>query len=236
MSMDTDVFIFGIGSGIGKSLFQRFLKEPNTNVFGFSRKGEEKLHEFQSKKSYVLDLTKEDQLEELNHFFQIHLKKRFQTVQKLVVYFAHGDGVFGPVEKAETKSIHSHFQLNVYSLFALCKIFHQALPTYHSTNFVFMGSTAGRIGFPESTLYCASKHAVTGFAKSLREEWKTWGAKVVQVHLGAVATEIWDSRPEFDKNDMVSVDDCAEYLLGISHLPDSVFLDEVAITPRKGIL
>lgn len=242
------VYIFGIGSGIGQGLHKRFLEDRSVSLFGFSRKGEEALLSFRDKESgsFVFDAKNSDHLKT----FQTSLSTKygFQTNASplppssslknidLVVYFALGDGVFGSVADLSAADLKSHFDLNVDSLILISGAFAPLLASFRSSTFVFLGSTAGKQGFPESVAYCASKHAVLGIARALREEWKPFGTKVVHISLGAVATEIWDTRPQFDKNDMVTISDISEYLWSISHLPKSIFVDDLSITPKKGIL
>ncbi|TGL41407.1 SDR family oxidoreductase [Leptospira perdikensis] len=238
------VYIFGIGSGIGQGLHKRFLEDKSVSLFGFSRKGKQTLDSFSKaeKGNFVFDAKNTKDIES----FQTSLLSKygftksgdssaFQNID-LVVYFALGDGVFGPIADLKEVDLKSHFDLNVHSLILLSRAFAPLLASFRSSSFVFLGSTAGKQGFPESVAYCASKHAVLGIARALREEWKPFGTKVVHISLGAVATEIWDTRPQFDKNDMVTISDISEYLWSISHLPKSIFVDDLSITPRKGIL
>ncbi|EOQ94881.1 oxidoreductase, short chain dehydrogenase/reductase domain protein [Leptospira wolbachii serovar Codice str. CDC] len=240
------MYIFGIGSGIGQGLHKRFLEDNSVSLFGFSRKGEETLVSFPGKErgSFVFDAKKGNDLVTFQtslaskYGFQTKVPSPIPSLKNtdLLVYFALGDGVFGPVADLEEADLKSHFDLNVHSLILLSKAFAPLLASFRSSTFVFLGSTAGKQGFPESVAYCASKHAVLGIARALREEWKPFGTKVVHVSLGAVATEIWDTRPQFDKNDMVTISDISEYLWSISHLPKSIFVDDLSITPKKGIL
>ncbi|TGN08750.1 SDR family oxidoreductase [Leptospira bandrabouensis] len=244
MKPKAQVYIFGIGSGIGQGLYKRFLEDKSVSLYGFSRKGELPLNVFSKKENgtFVFDATKKEDLRTL----EISLSEKYGFKKEptapnyiqteLYVYFALGDGIFGTIDLLKKKDLEAHFQLNVHSLLLLSKYFSQNLPFFQQATFVFLGSTAGKQGFPESAAYCASKHAVLGIARALREEWKPFGTKVVHVSLGAVATEIWDTRPQFDKNDMVSISDISEYLWSISHLPKSIFVDDLSITPRKGIL
>ncbi|PJZ83262.1 SDR family oxidoreductase [Leptospira harrisiae] len=244
MKRDAHVYIFGIGSGIGQGLHKRFLEDPSVALFGFSRKGSLDLSQFSEKGNgtFVLDAKNPNDLEKFQSAlvskYGSQTNKTSSSLQNtnLVVYFALGDGVFGPITGLREEELTSHFQLNVHSLILLSKAFAPLLSLFRNSTFVFLGSTAGKQGFPESVAYCASKHAVLGMARALREEWKPLGTKVVHVSLGAVATEIWDTRPQFDKNDMVSISDISEYLWSISHLPKSLFVDDLSITPRKGIL
>ncbi|XDD56060.1 SDR family oxidoreductase [Leptospira sp. WS4.C2] len=246
MKDGTHVYIFGIGSGIGQGLHRRFLEDNSVSLFGFSRKGEYTLDSFPGKNmgTFVFDAKNGNDLQTFQtliasqYGFQPNSLSPASSLKNvdLLVYFAFGDGVFGPVAELNEADLKSHFDLNVHSLILLSKAFAPLLSSFRSSTFVFLGSTAGKQGFPESVAYCASKHAVLGIARALREEWKPLGTKVVHVSLGAVATEIWDTRPQFDKNDMVSITDISEYLWSISHLPKSIFVDDLSITPKKGIL
>ncbi|TGK49761.1 SDR family oxidoreductase [Leptospira bouyouniensis] len=244
MTKKKHVHIFGIGSGIGQGLYNRFLEDKSASLFGFSRKGKLPLSHFSNGEAgaFQFDATDQKDLRSFEHsltsLFGHHILPTapFYNRPDLIVYFALGDGIFGPIDLLKKKELESHFELNVHSLILLSKYYSQHLPFFTNATFVFLGSTAGKQGFPESVAYCASKHAVLGIARALREEWKPYGTKVVHVSLGAVATEIWDTRPEFDKNEMVSVSDISEYLWCISQLPKSIFVDDLSITPKKGIL
>ncbi|TGL62588.1 SDR family oxidoreductase [Leptospira jelokensis] len=244
MTKKKHVHIFGIGSGIGEGLYNRFLEDESVSLFGFSRKGELPLSSFSEGKAGTFQFDATDQ-KDLRSFelslaglfgHKVLPSSPFYDPPELLVYFALGDGLFGPIDLLKKKDLESHFELNVHSLILLSKYYSQNIPFIKNATFVFLGSTAGKQGFPESVAYCASKHAVLGIARALREEWKPFGTKVVHVSLGAVATGIWDERPEFDKNEMVSVSDISEYLWCISRLPKSIFVDDLSITPKKGIL
>lgn len=59
-------------------------------------------------------------------------------------------------------------------------------------------SVAGRIGAPFLAPYAASKHALEGFAESLRRELAPLGIAVVIVAPGHVVTPIWDKAEQMD--------------------------------------
>ncbi|XDD48362.1 SDR family oxidoreductase [Leptospira sp. WS39.C2] len=240
MTKKAHVYIFGIGSGIGEGLYKRFVSknDPNNLVFGFSRKGKKELSSFslESPGTFQFDAKDNQSFVQFESYLHEFYKQKTKDSFSIVVYFALGDGVFGPIQELSDADLQSHLDLNVISLIKLTRSFAYILPNSSDSTFVFLGSTAGKQGFPNSVTYCASKHAVLGICRALREEWKPYGTKVVHVSLGAVATEIWDTRPTFDKKDMVSVADISEYLWCISRLPKSIFVDDLSITPKKGIL
>ena len=55
---------------------------------------------------------------------------------------------------------------------------------------VNISSVFGLLGFPFQSAYCASKFAVRGFTDSLRQELRGTGVRTVNVHPGAVNTNI----------------------------------------------
>lgn len=234
-----EIYIFGIGSGIGKALWELVSKNHGGVAFGFSRKG---IHQLGSpilgtKQTFIWDAHSESDYQSFSHFFETRMKSSPNlTSAGILVYFCQGDGQFFPASQQSAELWQPHFQLNVFSILHLAQIFGKFLPNLAPSSFVFLGSTASRLGFQNSSLYCASKHAVFGIAKALREEWKPFGTKCLHIGLGAVATEIWEGRSGFSRQDMISVEEIAEYLFSLSLLPKSVYLDEIWLTPRKGIL
>jgi NAD(P)-dependent dehydrogenase (short-subunit alcohol dehydrogenase family) len=56
---------------------------------------------------------------------------------------------------------------------------------------LIVASGAGVIGFYGSPLYCATKHAVVGFTKSMAQADKDEDIKIVSICPGIVATPLW---------------------------------------------
>lgn len=59
---------------------------------------------------------------------------------------------------------------------------------------VFVASIAGKIGVPRAGAYCASKHAMVGFAEALAVEMRARGVRVVCINPGPVRTESFPHR------------------------------------------
>jgi short-subunit dehydrogenase len=238
--MEKIILIFGAGTGIGREIFDVLVHKENDQslIYGFSRSGQAYNDAFFPNQNHCFDMLKPENFVYFQNAFH-HLIESLTANSKsieLIVYFAQGDGLFKPIEQIETQELSAHFQLNLFASMAILKIITPAIQKLKQSTIVFLSSTAGRLGFSESTAYCASKHAVAGLAKALREEWKPFGTKVVSAYLGAIATSIWDTRTDFSKNDMISVKEAGEFLASISYLPQTLYLDEIYVTPRKGIL
>ncbi|MDV6236306.1 SDR family oxidoreductase [Leptospira ellisii] len=228
-SENRPILVAGAGSGIGKSVLEN-LNLLNKPAVGISRTGVEwKPGEtFEFGRNFRCNLARPSEVTEFVSSLKI------QCSSLAGVYFTFGSGLFKPVEKIALEEWNAHFVLNLNSLFLLTK---ELLPTLRPGSFLcYLSSTAGYQGFPESTAYCASRHAIAGFAKALREELKSDGIRVITVYPGAVYTDIWKGREGFDQDDMIPVDDFGRWLATLSTLPDAVYPDEIRLLPRKGIL
>lgn len=223
------ILVAGAGSGIGKSVLEN-LDILEKEAIGISRTGVVRSAEssFEFGKNYHCNLSRTSEVPE----FVSSLQKQFHNLSG--VYFTFGSGLFKSIEKITLEEWNTHFVLNLNSLFVLTK---EILPLLKPGAFLcYLSSTAGYQGFPESTAYCASRHAIAGFAKALREELKPKGIRVITVYPGAVYTEIWKGREGFDQDDMIPVDDFGKWLATLSTLPEAVYPDEIRLLPRKGIL
>lgn len=225
------VLVVGAGSGIGKSLFASLKENSDCDVYGISRRGIAISDQIKSGENYKCDLTKEM---DIISFFEFY-KASSKTLD--AIYLCQGDGLFGEISSLTKDSIEKHFSLNIISSFLILQKFYPLLKSSTLNPFVcFLSSTAGKVGFPESTAYCASKHAVAGLAKSLREEWKKERIRIFTVYPGAISTEIWNGREGFDTRDMISPEEFALYLKSFLDLPASINLEESYVLPMKGIL
>ncbi|EQA55556.1 NAD(P)-dependent oxidoreductase [Leptospira kmetyi] len=223
------ILVAGAGSGIGKSVLEN-LNVLGKSAIGISRTGipwETGSH-FESGKNFQCNLSRQSEV------FEFVKTLKSQTSSLAGVYFTFGSGLFKPVEQIALEEWNAHFVLNLNSLFLLTK---EILPLLKAGSFLcYLSSTAGYQGFPDSTAYCASRHAIAGFAKALREELKPKGIRVITVYPGAVYTDIWKGREGFEQDDMIPVDDFGKWLATLSTLPDAVYPDEIRLLPRKGIL
>ncbi|MCG6169926.1 SDR family oxidoreductase [Leptospira sp. FAT2] len=226
------ILVAGAGSGIGKSVLEN-LNLLSRDAIGISRTGAEWKNAesgspFEYGKNFQCNLSRQSEVLE----FVGALKSQVNSLSG--VYFTFGSGLFKSVDQIALEEWNAHFVLNLNSLFLLTK---EILPLLRAGSFLcYLSSTAGYQGFPNSTAYCASRHAIAGFAKALREELKSQGIRVITVYPGAVYTDIWKGREGFEQDDMIPVDDFGKWLATLATLPDAVYPDEIRLLPRKGIL
>lgn len=110
-----------------------------------------------------------------------------------------GIELYKPIEEITVAEWDRVMAVNVRGIFLCCK---HALPHMKKAgrgNIINMGSSAGYIGAPSQTVYCASKGAVHQFTKALALECGTAGIKVNAIAPGGVNTPMLDYLAEENK-------------------------------------
>lgn len=104
-----------------------------------------------------------------------------------------GYGTRGPVETVPVEALRRNFETNVFSLVALTQLVLPHLRAQGSGCVVNIGSVAGRIARPLSSVYDSTKHALEALTDGLRGEVKPFGVRVTLVRPGYIVTEFVDA-------------------------------------------
>ena len=112
-----------------------------------------------------------------------------------------GIAVGGPLLHQDAATFARHFEINVTGAFRVTQAFCPLLGTDPERGgdpgrIVMMSSISGRLATPFLGAYAASKHALEGYADTLRRELMPFGIDVVILGPGAVNTPIWDKAEE----------------------------------------
>lgn len=103
-----------------------------------------------------------------------------------------GIELYKPIEEITVSEWDRVMAVNVRGLFLCCKFALPHMKKAGKGNIINMGSTAGYIGAPDQTVYCASKGAVHQFTKALALECGPAGIKVNAIAPGGVNTPMLD--------------------------------------------
>lgn len=125
---------------------------------------------------------------------------------------------------------------NLTGAFLFCRAVEPIMSRQGSGDIVNMSSVAGLRAFSDCAAYCASKFGLVGFSKSIREELRNKGIRVILVHPGAVATEIWEKGDEsdIDLTVMLKPDDVAEAVIRALQTDRRHLQEEIVLTPIGG--
>jgi NAD(P)-dependent dehydrogenase (short-subunit alcohol dehydrogenase family) len=104
-----------------------------------------------------------------------------------------GYGTRGPVELVPVELIRRNFETNLFSLVALTQLVAPTMRAQGGGCIVNIGSVAGRIARPLSSVYDSTKHALEALTDGLRGELKPFGVRVTLVRPGYIVTEFIDA-------------------------------------------
>jgi short-subunit dehydrogenase len=100
-----------------------------------------------------------------------------------------GYGTRGPVEVVPVEAIRKNFETNVFSLIALTQLVLPEMRARGSGRIINIGSVAGKIARPLSSIYDSTKHALEALTDGLRGELKPFGVQVTLIRPGFILTE-----------------------------------------------
>ena len=98
-------------------------------------------------------------------------------------------------------------------------------------------SLAATTEFPGAAAYCAAKAGALMFSRVLSKEYRQKGVRVTSILPGSTNTPIWDpmeSHPP--REDMMPASAVAEAVRDAINAPRDRAIDEIVLTPPKGIL
>jgi NAD(P)-dependent dehydrogenase (short-subunit alcohol dehydrogenase family) len=140
-----------------------------------------------------------------------------------------------PVEEQTMAEWQDSLAVNVTAPFLLCRGLVPVMPPGGSI--VNINSSAGRTGFPGWSSYCMSKFALDGFSKSIREELRGRGIRVISIFPSATDTEIWQDVPgNWPRERMMRPAQVAEAVAAALAQPADVLVEEIVIGPISGRL
>ncbi|EPY51577.1 3-ketoacyl-acyl carrier protein reductase [Schizosaccharomyces cryophilus OY26] len=100
-----------------------------------------------------------------------------------------------PIGTITIEDYSSIFDVNVRGVFFMTEAIVPYLPK-NGGRIINIGSLGGRMGFPQNSVYCASKAAIEGFTRCWAAELGPQGHTVNQVNPGAVETDMFKGVPD----------------------------------------
>lgn len=146
-----------------------------------------------------------------------------------------GIGLFGPFEELDRNKWEEVIKINVIGTMAITQRLFPLLKI-RGGRIIQISSIATKRTLPYNSVYASSKMAIKGFGEVLAEEWSKYSIGITNIHLGATYTDIWKDLKDFSKDDMLKVEDVARIVSFIAETPLHVRIDELTLTPPKGIL
>lgn len=145
-----------------------------------------------------------------------------------VVIHAAGVAYVDKIDNVKTADWQKSLSINVTAPFMITQ---RLLPMMNEGgSMVFILSVAARTAFADWAAYCASKFALEGFTKVLREELRPRKIRVINVYPSATATEIWDKIPGgWSKENMLMPETVADAIKYALLQPSSTVIEDISL-------
>jgi len=140
-----------------------------------------------------------------DHFLSLELDVTdadsiFAAVNEAIQHFGRidvlvnnaGYGLLGAFEELSETAIERQFATNVFGVFAVTRGVLPIMRAQHSGHIINISSVAGIEGYDGSSIYCATKFAMSGWSESLSYELDRFGIKVTCVYPGRFRTDFLD--------------------------------------------
>lgn len=147
-----------------------------------------------------------------------------------------GTGVFKPFLETTLQDLREVFKVNVEGVFLCCKEAFNLMKEREGGCIVNVGSVVSLKGYPNQSVYTASKHALLGLTKVLAEEGKAYNIRVMAICPGGVRTdlarELLAIRPDLKPEALMDPEDVANTILYMIAFSDKASIDNIVIRRR----
>jgi NAD(P)-dependent dehydrogenase (short-subunit alcohol dehydrogenase family) len=200
-----NIIVTGTSRGIGLELALQFANAGH-HVLALSRKTPQILIENNNVTCLSLDLSKEEDLTQVEQFLASSMKKIDAIVHNA------GALLLKPFEETSAEEFENIYKVNVFGVANLTRI---CLPFLtkgsHVVTISSMGGIQGSMKFAGLSAYSSSKGAVITLSELLAEEYKDKGISFNVLALGAVQTEMLaEAFPGYQAN--ISASEMANYI------------------------
>jgi short-subunit dehydrogenase len=127
-----------------------------------------------------------------------------------------GYGTRGPVEIVPVDLIRKNYETNIFSLIALTQLVVPGMRERGGGCIVNIGSVAGKVARPLSSIYDSTKHALEALTDGLRGELKPFGVRVTLIRPGFILTEFIEAANAVSADVVANAGPYAPYYDGYS--------------------
>jgi len=149
-----------------------------------------------------------------------------------VLINAFGLGIIQPLLNMEPQKAKEVIDVNVYGTFLVTQSVLQHMAKEKSGKVVMIPGILGKAVMRGSSLYSATKYAVTGMTKALVDEHKRSNIKFTLMYLGGVDTGFWDSDlidMKVQRDKMLTTEEVAKAIYYAINQPGNSVLNEIVI-------
>lgn len=236
------IFITGSSSGIGKSCAYQFAKEKAKLILSARRLelvneiADDIKNKFQTEvMTFQLDVKKRKDVENAIN----NLPTEWKNIDVLINNAGLAKG-FAKLHEDNPDNWEEMIDTNIKGLLYVTHAIVPLMVKRKQGHVINIGSIAGRMAYPNGSVYCATKHAVLAINNSLRMDLIDKNIRVSTVDPGMVETDFSNIRFNGDKERAKNVykglqplvaEDIADAVYYCATRPKHVNISEIVITP-----
>jgi len=224
-------FITGATGGLGRNIALK-LAENGCNLFLTSTKTTELqglVEEIQSLRSELKVAYEPGDLNKIEDIENIIVKTReiFGSIDILM----NCAGLFPVLSLADSQYVdfESCFNVNIRAPFLFCQEFHQDMVQNKWGRIVNIGSSSAYVGFKNTSIYCASKHALLGFSRALHDELKEHNVRSFCISPGSMKTEMGRLVKGHNYETFIEPREVADYIIFVISFDAEMATEEIRL-------
>ncbi len=153
-----------------------------------------------------------------------------------VLVNAFGTGLIQSLLDIKPEDAKEVFDINIFGTFLVTQTVGRYMATAKKGRVILFPGILGKAVMKNTSVYSASKYAVTGMAKALVQEFRRAEIKFSLLYLGGVATDFWDN-PKVEmrvkKEVMLTPEEVAKAVYYAASQPDHSVLNELVLQPES---
>ncbi|TYP95368.1 Short-chain dehydrogenase [Fodinibius salinus] len=161
----------------------------------------------------------------------ITLPDEFPT-PKIIINNA-GSYLLKTLEKTSHQEFNEQIQANLFSAVNMTNCFLDDLKQKSHSFIINICSVGATEGLKDSGAYSASKHALLGYTRSLRQELMETKVGVTAINLGQTQSTSWEGSL-IDRDLLIDPDDVAKIILNLILLSPRTVVEEILVKPQHG--
>ena len=154
-------------------------------------------------------------------------REKIHTVD--ILFNCAGFFVVKSLSDSNIDDFDTSFNLNIRAPFIFCKAFFEDMIRNGWGRIVNIGSSSAYVGSKETSLYCASKHALLGFSRALHDELKKYNIRTYCVSPAGVKTEMGKLIKNQNFDTFINPREIAEYVAFICSFDGEMISDEIRL-------
>lgn len=227
--------IVGASRGIGRRTAEMF-SNAGANVV-ISSRSEPELMELEFKlntrgNTEILALAADASNPKDAEMLAAQTLENFGSIDFLVI--TAGVGILKPFDQLSSDDLDESFAANTKTAFNVMKAVLPPMKEKRSGRIVAVPGVLGKVPMMNAAAYCASKYALTGMVKCLKEEYRRYGIRFSLMHFGGVDSTFWDGIDmKIDRSKMLTVEAAAEAIFFSATQIGEGVMSEVVLLPES---